>query len=57
MVLIVVATLHSHTGAGLAALFGTVLAAAVFWAHSGRLFSLALRNPDVSAADDLLCVS
>ena len=52
--LIVVATLHSHTGAGLAALFGTVLAAASFLGPFRQAFLGPLRNPDVSAADDLL---
>jgi NADH-quinone oxidoreductase subunit M len=52
--LIIVAALHSHTGAGLAALFGMVLAAAGFLAPFRQAFLGPLRNPDVAAAEDLL---
>jgi NADH-quinone oxidoreductase subunit M len=52
--LIVVAALHSHTGAGLAALFGMVLAAAGFLAPFRQAFLGPLRHPDVAAAEDLL---
>jgi NADH-quinone oxidoreductase subunit M len=52
--LIIVAALHSHTGAGLAALFGTVLAAAAFLAPFRRAFLGPLRNADIAAGDDLL---
>ena len=52
--LIIVAALHSHTGAGLAALFGTVLAAAAFLAPFRRAFLGPLRNADVAAGRDLL---
>jgi NADH-quinone oxidoreductase subunit M len=52
--LIIVAALHSHTGAGLAALFGMVLAAALSCRRSGRLSSGPCAIPEVAAADDLL---
>jgi NADH-quinone oxidoreductase subunit M len=52
--LIIVAALHSHTGAGLAALFGTVLAAAAFLAPFRRAFLGPLSNADIAAGDDLL---
>jgi len=52
--LIIVAALHSHTGAGLAALFGTVLAAAAFLAPFRQAFFGPVRNPDVAEAADLL---
>ncbi|MCP5247111.1 MAG: NADH-quinone oxidoreductase subunit M [Candidatus Accumulibacter sp.] len=52
--LIIVAALHSHTGAGLAALFGTVLAAAAFLAPFRRAFLGPPGNPDVAAGEDLL---
>jgi len=52
--LIIVAVLHSHTGAGLAALFGTVLAAAAFLAPFRRAFLGPPGNPNVAAAADLL---
>ena len=52
--LIVVAALHSHTGAGLAALFGTVVGAAAFLAPFRHAFLGPLRNPDVAAGQDLL---
>ncbi|MBL8421948.1 MAG: NADH-quinone oxidoreductase subunit M [Candidatus Accumulibacter phosphatis] len=52
--LIIVAALHSHTGAGLAALFGTVLAAATFLAPFRQAFLGPVRNPDVAEAADLL---
>ncbi len=52
--LIIVATLHSHTGAGLAALFGMVLAAAGFLAPFRQAFLGPLRNPDIATAADLL---
>ncbi|EXI89463.1 MAG: NADH-quinone oxidoreductase subunit M [Candidatus Accumulibacter regalis] len=52
--LIIVAALHSHTGAGLAALFGTVLAAAAFLAPFRRAFLGPLRNVDIAAGEDLL---
>jgi NADH-quinone oxidoreductase subunit M len=52
--LIIVAALHSHTGAGLAALFGTVLAAAAFLAPFRRAFLGPLRNADIAAGEDLL---
>jgi NADH-quinone oxidoreductase subunit M len=52
--LIIVAALHSHTGAGLAVLFGMVLAAAGFLSPFRQAFLGPLRNPDVAAADDLL---
>jgi NADH-quinone oxidoreductase subunit M len=52
--LIIVAALHSHTGAGLAALFGMVLAAAGFLAPFRQAFFGPTRNPDVADADDLL---
>jgi NADH-quinone oxidoreductase subunit M len=47
--LIIVAALHSHTGAGLAALFGMVLAAAGFLSPFRQAFLGPLRNPDVAA--------
>ncbi|WP_313954198.1 NADH-quinone oxidoreductase subunit M [Accumulibacter sp.] len=52
--LIIVAALHSHTGAGLAALFGTVLAAAAFLAPFRQAFLGPPRNADVAAGQDLL---
>ncbi len=52
--LIIVETLHSHTGAGLAALFAMVLAAAAFLSPFRQAFLGPLRNPDLVAADDLL---
>jgi NADH-quinone oxidoreductase subunit M len=52
--LIIVAVLHSHTGAGLAALFGMVLAAAGFLSPFRQAFLGPLHNPDVAAAEDLL---
>ncbi|HOG02501.1 MAG TPA: NADH-quinone oxidoreductase subunit M [Accumulibacter sp.] len=52
--LIIVAALHTHTGAGLAALFGMVLAAAGFLAPFRQAFLGPTRNPDVADADDLL---
>ena len=52
--LIIVAALHSHTGAGLAALFGMVLAAAGFLAPFRQAFFGPTHNPDVADADDLL---
>ncbi len=52
--LIIVAALHSHTGAGLAALFGMVLAAAGFLAPFRQAFFGPTCNPDVADADDLL---
>jgi NADH-quinone oxidoreductase subunit M len=52
--LIIVAALHSHTGAGLAALFGTVLAAAAFLAPFRRAFLGPLRNAEIAAGEDLL---
>lgn len=52
--LIIVDALHSHTGAGLAALFGTVLAAAAFLAPFRQAFFGPLQNADVAAAADLL---
>ncbi|WP_291993462.1 NADH-quinone oxidoreductase subunit M [Candidatus Accumulibacter sp. ACC003] len=52
--LIIVAALHSHTGAGLAALFGTVLAAAAFLAPFRHAFLGPLRDADVAAGKDLL---
>ncbi len=52
--LIIVAALHSHTGAGLAALFGMVLAAAAFLSPFRQAFLGPLRNPDLATAEDLL---
>ena len=52
--LIIVETLHSHTGAGLAALFAMVLAAAAFLSPFRQAFLGPLRNPDLATADDLL---
>jgi NADH:ubiquinone oxidoreductase subunit 5 (subunit L)/multisubunit Na+/H+ antiporter MnhA subunit len=52
--LIIVAALHTHTGAGLAALFGMVLAAAGFLSPFRQAFLGPTRNPDVADADDLL---
>ncbi|HOL65095.1 MAG TPA: NADH-quinone oxidoreductase subunit M, partial [Accumulibacter sp.] len=52
--LIVVAALHSHTGAGLAALFGTILAAAAVLVPFGQAFLGPLRRPDLAQATDLL---
>lgn len=52
--LIIVAALHSHTGAGLAALFGTVIAAAAFLAPFRRAFLGPLRHADVAGGADLL---
>ena len=52
--LIIVDALHSHTGAGLAALFGTVLAAAAFLAPFRQAFLGPLRHSDVADAADLL---
>ncbi len=52
--LIVVAALHSHTGAGLAALFGTILAAAALLVPFGQAFLGPLRRPDLADAADLL---
>ena len=52
--LIIVAVLHSHTGAGLAVLFGMVLAAAGFLSPFRQAFLGPLHNPDVAAAEDLL---
>lgn len=52
--LIIVETLHSHTGAGLAALFAMVLAAAAFLSPFRQAFLGPLHNPDLVAADDLL---
>ncbi len=52
--LIIVETLHSHTGAGLAALFAMVLAAAAFLSPFRQAFLGPLRNPDLATAEDLL---
>jgi len=52
--LIIVEAVHNHTGAGLAALFGTVLAAAGLLAPFRSAFCGPLRHPDVAAAADLL---
>lgn len=52
--LIVVAALHSHTGAGLAALFGMILAAAGFLSPFRKAFLGVPHNPDIALADDLL---
>jgi NADH-quinone oxidoreductase subunit M len=52
--LIIVAALHSHTGAGLAALFGMVLAAAGFLSPFRQAFLGPLRNAPIAAAADLL---
>lgn len=52
--LIIVAALHSHTGAGLAALFGTVLAAAAVLAPFGQAFLGRPRLPEQAEVDDLL---
>ncbi|HPT50456.1 MAG TPA: NADH-quinone oxidoreductase subunit M [Accumulibacter sp.] len=51
--LIVVAALHSHTGAGLAALFGTILAAAAFLAPFRQAF-FGPPSPELATAEDLL---
>ncbi len=52
--LILVEAVHAHTGAGLAALFGTVLAAAAFLAPFRLAFCGPLANPEVAEAADLL---
>jgi NADH-quinone oxidoreductase subunit M len=52
--LIIVAALHSHTGAGLAALFGMLLAAAGFLAPFRHAFLGPPRQPDHATAEDLL---
>ena len=52
--LIIVAALHDHTGAGLAALFGMVLAAAAFLSPFRQAFFGPPANPEVAAAADLL---
>jgi NADH-quinone oxidoreductase subunit M len=44
----------SHTGAGLAALFGMVLAAAAFLSPFRQAFFGPANGPEVAAADDLL---
>jgi NADH-quinone oxidoreductase subunit M len=51
--LIVVSALHTHTGAGLAALFGVVLGAGAFLAPFRRAFFGPATSPDVLAAEDL----
>jgi NADH-quinone oxidoreductase subunit M len=51
--LIIVAALHSHTGAGLAALFAVVLAAGVFLMPFRQAFLGPVRHPDVANAEDL----
>lgn len=52
--LIIVAALHDHTGAGLAALFATVLGAAALLAPFRTAFLGPIRNPEIKAAEDLL---
>ncbi|EXI68123.1 MAG: NAD(P)H-quinone oxidoreductase chain 4 1 [Candidatus Accumulibacter adjunctus] len=52
--LIIVAALHDHTGAGLAALFGMVLAAAAFLSPFRQAFFGPASGPEVAAAEDLL---
>ncbi|QKS28367.1 NuoM family protein [Accumulibacter sp.] len=52
--LIIVAALHDHTGAGLAALFGMVLAAAAFLSPFRQAFFGPAKGAEVAAADDLL---
>lgn len=51
--LIIVSALHTHTGAGLAALFAVVLAAGSFLAPFRRAFLGPVRHPDVAAGEDL----
>lgn len=52
--LILVSVLHTHTGAGLAALFGMVLGAGAFLAPFRRAFLGPVRRAEVAAAEDLL---
>lgn len=52
--LIVVAALHTHTGAGLAALFGMVLGAGAFLAPFRRAFLGPVHRAEVASAEDLL---
>jgi NADH-quinone oxidoreductase subunit M len=51
--LILVAALHTHTGAGLAALFAVVLAAGAFLTPFRNAFLGPVRHADVAAAEDL----
>lgn len=51
--LIIVAALHTHTGAGLAALFAVVLGAGAFLSPFRRAFLGPAHHPDVLAAEDL----
>ena len=51
--LILVAALHTHTGAGLAALFAVVLGAGAFLAPFRNAFLGPVRHADVAAAEDL----
>lgn len=51
--LIMISALHTHTGAGLAALFGMVISAGYFLAIHRRAFLGPVTRPEVVAASDL----
>jgi len=51
--LLILAALHSHTGAGMAALFGLAIAASAFLALYRQAFFGSVHNPAVAQAGDL----
>lgn len=51
--MLIIAALHSHTGAGMAALFGLAIAAAAFLSLYRQAFFGPIRHPGVAQASDL----